>query len=36
MRAQEAAREGEFLDAWFSPVGRAKIKETVDALSQKA
>ncbi len=36
MRAQEAAREGEFLDAWFSPVGRAKIKETVDALIQKA
>jgi enoyl-CoA hydratase/carnithine racemase len=35
MRAQEAARQGEFLDAWFSPVARAKIKETVDALAQK-
>jgi enoyl-CoA hydratase/carnithine racemase len=35
MRAQDAAREGEFLDAWFSPAGRAKIKETVNALTQK-
>lgn len=35
MRSQEASREGEFLDAWFSPVARAKIKETVDALAQK-
>jgi len=35
MRSQEAAREGEFLDAWFSPVGRAKIKATVDTLKQK-
>jgi enoyl-CoA hydratase/carnithine racemase len=35
MRSQEAAREGEFLDAWFSPPGRAKIKETVDTLIQK-
>jgi enoyl-CoA hydratase len=26
MRSQEAARQGEFLDAWFSPVGRAKIR----------
>jgi Delta3-Delta2-enoyl-CoA isomerase len=35
MRSQEAARQGEFLDAWFAPAARAKIKETVDALAQK-
>jgi enoyl-CoA hydratase len=35
MRAQEAARLGEFLDAWFSPAGRAKIRETIDSLAKK-
>jgi enoyl-CoA hydratase/carnithine racemase len=35
MRSQEAARQGEFLDAWFAPAARAKIKETVDGLAQK-
>ena len=32
---RKGREQGEFLDAWFSPVGRAKIKETVDALAQK-
>jgi len=36
MRAQEAARLGEFLDAWFSPAGRAKIRETVEALTKRS
>jgi len=35
MRSQEAARQGEFLDAWFSPVGRAKIRETIDSLAKR-
>jgi 3,2-trans-enoyl-CoA isomerase len=35
MRAQESARQGEFLDAWFSPVGRTKIRETMDALAKR-
>ena len=29
-----AARE--FLDAWFSPAGREKIRQTVEALAKKA
>ena len=36
MRSQEAARQGEFLDAWFSPVGRAKIRQTIDALAKRS
>lgn len=36
MRSQEAARQGEFLDAWFSPVGRAKIRETIDTLAKRS
>jgi enoyl-CoA hydratase len=35
MRAQEAARQGEFLDAWFSPAGRARIRETIESLSKR-
>jgi enoyl-CoA hydratase len=35
MRAQEAARQGEFLDAWFSPAGRGKIRETIEALARR-
>jgi len=35
MRTQEAARAAEFLDAWFSPAGRGKIRETVEALAKK-
>ena len=35
MRSQEAMRVGEFLDAWFSPAGRGKIRETVEALAKK-
>jgi len=36
MRAQDAARSGEFLDAWFSPTGRARIGQTVEALTKRA
>jgi enoyl-CoA hydratase len=36
MQAQEKDRQGEFLDAWFSPAGREKIRQTVEALSKKA
>jgi enoyl-CoA hydratase len=35
MAAQEVARRGEFLDAWFSPAARAKIRATIDALTKK-
>lgn len=35
MRSQEGALAGEFLDAWFSPAGRAKIGEVVAGLSKK-
>ncbi len=36
MQAHEKDRQGEFLDAWFSPAGREKIRQTVEALSKKA
>ncbi len=36
MRAQEDARRGDFLDAWFSPEGRERIRATVEALQKKA
>jgi enoyl-CoA hydratase/carnithine racemase len=36
MRAQEAARAGEFLDAWFSPAGRASIRQIVESLGKRA
>ncbi len=36
MQAQDEKRRGEFLDAWFSPAGREKIRQTVEALSKKA
>jgi enoyl-CoA hydratase len=35
MRAQEDARRGDFLDAWFSPEGRERIGATVEALGKK-
>jgi enoyl-CoA hydratase len=35
MREQEDARRGDFLEAWFSPEGRARIQATVDALQKK-
>lgn len=35
MREHEDARRGDFLDAWFSPEGRARIQATVDALQKK-
>jgi Delta3-Delta2-enoyl-CoA isomerase len=35
MRSQEAMRVGEFLDAWFSPAGRGKIRQAVEALAKK-
>jgi len=35
MRAQEDARRGDFLDAWFSPEGRERIRATVEALGKK-
>ncbi len=34
MRSQEIPRAAQFLDAWFSPVGREKIKQTIDALKR--
>ena len=36
MRAHEDARRGDFLDAWFSPEGRERIRSTVEALQKKA
>ena len=36
MRAQEDARRGDFLDAWFSVEGRERIRTTVEALQKKA
>ena len=36
MRAQEDARRGDFLDSWFSPEGRGRIRATVEALQKKA
>ena len=36
MRAQEDARRGDFLDAWFSVEGRERIRATVEALQKKA
>jgi enoyl-CoA hydratase/carnithine racemase len=36
MAARETEHRSEFLDAWFGPAGRAKIRATVDALSRKA
>jgi enoyl-CoA hydratase/carnithine racemase len=36
MQSQEKALQAEFLDAWFSPVGREKIGQTVEALAKKA
>jgi enoyl-CoA hydratase len=35
MRSQEGMRVGEFLDAWFSPAGRGKIRQAVEALAKK-
>jgi enoyl-CoA hydratase len=34
MRSQEARRTAEFLDAWFAPAGREKIRQTVEALTK--
>lgn len=34
MRAQEARRTAEFLDAWFGPGGREKVRQTVEALTR--
>jgi enoyl-CoA hydratase/carnithine racemase len=36
MQDHEKELQGEFLDAWFSPAGREKIGQTVEALSKKA
>jgi Delta3-Delta2-enoyl-CoA isomerase len=36
MRAGGDGRRAEFLDAWFSPAGQEKIRQTVAALTQKA
>lgn len=36
MRAQEDARRGDFLDSWFSPEGRGRIRTTIEALQKKA
>ena len=36
MTAHEAERRDDFLDAWFAPAGREKIRATVDALTKKA
>lgn len=36
MRAQEKPRAAEFLDAWFGPAGRDRIRQTVEALTKKA
>jgi enoyl-CoA hydratase/carnithine racemase len=35
MRAQESTRLPEFLDAWFSPSGQEKIRQTIEALAKK-
>jgi enoyl-CoA hydratase len=35
MRSQEDARRPDFLDAWFSPAGRARIGAAVQALTKK-
>ena len=34
MRSQEVPRAAQFLDAWFSPAGREKIKQTIDSLKR--
>lgn len=34
MREQEEARRGEFLDAWFGPGGRERIRQTVESLTK--
>jgi hypothetical protein len=36
MRSREQALQAEFLDSWFSPAGREKIGQTVEALAKKA
>jgi enoyl-CoA hydratase/carnithine racemase len=36
MQSREKELQGEFLDAWFSPSGREKIRQTVEALTKKA
>lgn len=36
MRAHEDERRGDFLDAWFSPETRERIRATIDALQKKA
>ena len=35
MRSQEDVRRRDFLDAWFSPEGRARIRAIVDSLAKK-
>jgi enoyl-CoA hydratase/carnithine racemase len=35
MRSEEDARRGDFLDAWFSPEGRERIRGIVDSLAKK-
>jgi enoyl-CoA hydratase len=35
MRAHEAARQGDFLDAWFSAEARARIRAVVESLAKK-
>lgn len=36
MKADEEARIGEWLDAWFSPATRDRVRKTVDALAKGA
>jgi hypothetical protein len=35
MRAHEAARRGDFLDAWFSAEARTRIRAVVESLAKK-
>jgi enoyl-CoA hydratase/carnithine racemase len=35
MRAEEDAHRAEFLDAWFSPAGQARIRAVVESLGKK-
>ena len=34
MRSQEPRRTAEFLDAWFAPAGRERIRQTVESLTK--
>jgi enoyl-CoA hydratase len=35
MRSQEDARRADFLDAWFSPAGQARIQAVIQSLAKK-